>query len=266
MGKIILACALPAIGLLAWTAPAHADDAFRLNMSGTTAAPTLSLKGDDTDAKTLAVHGWGGYRGYGWGGYRGYGWGGYRGSGWGGYRGYGWGGYGGYGWGGYRGYGWGGFYRPYYGYGGFYRPYYAGLGLGYGYPYSYGYSYYSAPLVYSYPSYSFYSAPYYCPIGSTLSTLPAVTLSIRPSRPAPEMVGPSGGSAPEGGETFPYDGGPRGPVPMPKAEDNPTGVPAIRPIPAARGNARVVSLPGPEPTTGKWAYPAYGEVPRRTGR
>ncbi len=234
MDKSIIARAMLTVGLLACTAPAHADDS-------TTRA--LSLKGDDTDAKTLAVHGWGGY------GYRGYGWGGY------GYRSYGWGGYG------YRGYGWGG-----YGYGGFYRPYYAGLGFGY--PYSYGYNYYSAPfaynypsyyysapLLYSYPSYSYYSAPYYCPIGSTFSTLPAVTLSIRPSR-----------TTLEGGETFPYDGDPRSPVPMPKAESDPTDMPRIRPSPAVRGSARVVSLPGPEATTGKWAYPAYGEMPRRTGR
>jgi hypothetical protein len=50
---------------------------------------------------------------------------------------------------------------------------------------------------------------------------------------------------------------------MPKADDA-TGVPAIRPSPAARGSARVISLPGE--AKGKWAYPAYGERPRRTGR
>lgn len=93
---------------------------------------------------SVGWHRWGGYYG-GWGGYRGYGWGGgYRGYGWGGYRGYGWGGYGygypAYGW---RSYGYG---YPYYGGG-----YYGGYG-GWGY---------SRPVVYSYPSYSYYQTPVY---------------------------------------------------------------------------------------------------------
>src|SRR5947209_4057857 len=134
MGKSTFTGALLAAGLLAWTAPAHAGDTFRLDMSGNTTAPTLTLKGDDTGADTIAVRGRGGHGGHHGGGHhaghhhgghhhaghhhaghhhRGYHHGGYRGYGY-GYRGYGYGGYRGYG---YRGYGYGSFYRPYYGYG-----------------------------------------------------------------------------------------------------------------------------------------------------
>jgi hypothetical protein len=59
------------------------------------------------------------------------------------------------------------------------------------------------------------------------------------------------------GTTYPYDGGPRTPVPMPRADDSETGVPRLQ-TPARE---RVVSTPA---GTGKWAYPAYGEAPRRT--
>jgi hypothetical protein len=73
---------------------------------------------------------------------------------------------------------------------------------------------------------------------------------------------PGNGAVPGDG-TYPYNGGPLMPVPMPPADAAPAVVPRIQPIP----EARVVSLtPGSSPTTGKWVYPAYGEVPRRTGR
>jgi hypothetical protein len=53
--------------------------------------------------------------------------------------------------------------------------------------------------------------------------------------------------------TFPYDGGPRVPVPMPKAA--PLGAP-----PGAGGvDGRPVSLPA---APKKLTYPAYGEQPR----
>jgi hypothetical protein len=51
--------------------------------------------------------------------------------------------------------------------------------------------------------------------------------------------------------TFPYDGGPRNPPPMPKASPAPIGAPG-----AAVPDGRSVSVPGKP----RYAYPAYGET------
>jgi len=64
--------------------------------------------------------------------------------------------------------------------------------------------------------------------------------------------------------TFPYDGGPKDPVPMPRIEEPSAAAPAydmvIRP-------ARLVSLEEtPAKKPGKWVFPAYGEESRRSGR
>jgi hypothetical protein len=57
-------------------------------------------------------------------------------------------------------------------------------------------------------------------------------------------------ATPDGGSTYPYDGGPDNPVPMPKRT-------APAPLKVAPGG-KVVSLP---PKREKLAYPAYGEQP-----
>jgi hypothetical protein len=58
--------------------------------------------------------------------------------------------------------------------------------------------------------------------------------------------------------TFPYDGGPRSPVPMPRAEPAPMSTPP----PSVPLEGRSVSLP---PTkVAKYAYPAYGDQPTPT--
>ncbi len=291
MRKRIATGLLLATGLFAWSGHARAGDTYRLDMPGPSDTPTLSLKADTNfgDTDTLAVRGYGGggyrggyggyrggyggyrggYGGYrgGYGGYRG-GYGGYRGYGYGGYRGYGYGGYRGYGYGGYRGYGYGGYGYRGYGWGGY------GYGLGYGgYGYGgYGYGGYPYYSTYSYPSY-YYSTPCY-PIGTTLSA-PAYALNILPSSSSysiqPSTVMPRADDGitplpPSGAESYPYDGGPRAPVPMPPAEDSvPSGGPRIRPSPEVTGG-RVVSLAIESAKTGKWQYPAYGELPRRSGR
>jgi hypothetical protein len=54
----------------------------------------------------------------------------------------------------------------------------------------------------------------------------------------------------EGEPTYPYDGGPRNPVPMPGADEVPTVSSALLQTEAPR----------------RWAYPAYGEAPRRSRR
>lgn len=172
--------------------------------------------------------------------------------------------------GGYR----GGFYRGGWGWGwgysraAFYRPYfYPGFALGFGYyrpwvSYSVApYYYYSAPPVY------YYSAPpayyYSAPVGVSVSvSTPKVTASfttMQPERisapvnggerlPPPQPVpgGPAG--------TYPYDGGPIRPVPMP------TTVPEKAPPPSVPLEGRAVSLPAkPVTITVKYSYPAYGE-------
>jgi hypothetical protein len=71
---------------------------------------------------------------------------------------------------------------------------------------------------------------------------------------------PADGAAPmmpPADTTYPYDGGPSVPAPMPRVVPAPSSVPP--PVPA---DGRVVALPKKSP--GKWAYPAYGEQPRRT--
>lgn len=225
--KSLAAAALVA-GLCAATS-ARADNLIKMAVlpaKGDAPAQTLGLKGD---ADTLAV-GWrGGY---------------YR-------RGYYRGGY--------------GYYRyPYR-----YWPRYSfSIGFGYVPP-----AYYYAPPVYYYspPPVYIYSTPAYpSPISLGVETYSspggAATYSVtRPGAGAPEQVQPPlprDGSAPG---TFPYDGGPDNPVPMPQA-DRP-GAPRIRMVPL---DELRVSLPAQPAQTkdagkGKYVYPAYGEEPRRTG-
>src|SRR4051794_6375357 len=70
--------------------------------------------------------------------------------------------------------------------------------------------------------------------------------------------------APDG--TYPYDGGPKAPIPMPKED---AAAPRLLPLRiTSPATERFVSLQlsSPVATKGKWVYPAYGEQPRRTGR
>jgi hypothetical protein len=202
--------------------------------STTTGSTTMTLGGQGTAAQAatedteLTGH-YGGYRGWGGGyGYRGY-YGGYRGGYYGGYRGY---------YGGYRGYS---YYRPYYtGYYG-YRPYYypryypAYYGGYYGYnPYYYG------------PSFGIYVGI----SGDATSSAPTVNLGNSFAPPAP-MVQPD---VPNDG-TFPYDGGPVNPVPLPKADQQ--SIPPANPIQTAPISGK--TQPGIKPATTPYKYKAYGE-------
>ena len=135
------------------------------------------------------------------------------------------GGYGGYNRGGY-----GGHYRGGYGY---YRGYYGG----YGRPYYYG-GYY-APAYYYPPTY--YAPTYYAPRAIRYYSYPINGESSPP--PATTMQGsfyPSQSQQPFGNGTFPYDGGPRAPVPMPNpsSDANPANTPRR---PANRRPTRVAA-------------------------
>jgi hypothetical protein len=180
-----------------------------------------------------------GYRGYGYGyGYRGYGYG---------YRGYGYR-YPGYG---YRGYGFG------------YWPWYASFGLG-GYyvdpsyylydPYYYNpYLYQPYPAYYSYPTVGFSASVQEAAPSSVTATLPNSVVASIPVRRAPieRLPVPSRAAdpnAPSG--TYPYDGGPR--VPVPGAA---VGGPSVDPQPS--GDLRPVRLTA---TKKSLVYPAYGEL------
>jgi len=249
----LLALAVVLVG----TSTSQADDVFRLNMTADTTAPAVKLGEIAPEADIFDVRGYGGGRGGGfrggfrggfhgghhgfYGGHRGF-YGGHHGF-YGGHRGY----YGGYG--GYRGY-YGG-YRGYYGGYNVYRPIYS-YNDGYCAPYSYYPSYYS-----------------YCPIGS--AGLSAATFSLRigpvvtqlQTRPMPYAPVPLTPAQPNDGSptpmpndgTFDYDGGPRAPVPMPKAEPVPMNTQPTVPL-----EGRPVSLP--DRSTPKYTYPAYGEQPR----
>lgn len=155
-----------------------------------------------------------------------------------------------------------GYYRPnYYSYYGsrFYRPYFYGydrpfwgFALGSGlWP-----GYYGSPIIYPPPVYDSY-----CPPGISL---PSVVYSVlgtklraveEPSRieavPSPSIIVP-----PVDG-TYPYDGGPVIPVPMPGSAPAPTKAPAAT-VPL---DGRLVSIPAP---SNKYQYLAYGEKPRPT--
>jgi hypothetical protein len=282
--RVWLAGVLALAGLSAGTSIARADsDTFRLAMPANpqAGAPTVNLAlTPEKDADTVDVRGWHG----GWhGGWRG-GWGGWRG-------GWGWG-RGGWGYGARFYGGWGGWGRPYYYRSWAYYPrYYGGYGWGgYGWGGYYG--------IYSYPSY-YYSFPYYYNygynpycywIGNTTTQTPVVSLSINPGRvaiqsqalssanpyltpntiPNPYATNPYAGPAntlpntPRTVEepTYPYDGGPRSPVPLPQTTpQQPTPAQPMNTPPTLPLEGRSVSLPVQKT---QWAYPAYGEAPRVT--
>jgi hypothetical protein len=246
---------LAGAGLLACAASADAGDTVRLKLTPQDDTPTFNLKGSG-DADVIDVAHRGGFHGgYGHVGYHGYGHHGY------GYHGYGHHGYGYHGYGhhgyGYRGYGYG--YRGYagfgYGYRSFYRGYYGYYPRYYGYYASYPY-YYAAPYYYS-PSLDCYPPLY--PISDVTVATPSFSLRLGStaaveSVPYPQLLSPD--AAPR---TYPYDGGPAVPVPLPKAA--PEQLTPPRPLPDAPAD-RSVSLPASGGS--KFAYPAYGDKPQKT--
>jgi hypothetical protein len=238
--KWFAAGALAAAGVLALASGARAGDVQTLKLTDKT--PTLSLVGDRDDADTVDVRGHGGFHGGGFhnsfhgGGFHNSFHGGFNRGFYGfnrGFYGFNRGFYGGYRgfYGGYRGF-----------YGGYYNPYY----------YS---SYYYAPPVYYYSAPSYYVDPCYSLGGSyaptvslTIDRAPIVGRTIietDPTTPAPPPL-------PRADDNYPYDGGPRQPVPMPKADPAPIATPPV----TAPLEGRAVSLPLKLP---KLPYPAYGE-------
>jgi hypothetical protein len=258
------------VSLAAMLAPALRadDDELRLRVPGQ-AAPagkpadtrTLAMNSQDDEAETLEMRWRGGFVGYrgGFVGYRGFGFGGFHrpvfvGGGF------------------YRGFGFGGFHRPVFVGGGFYRgfggfhPGFVGGGF-------VGGGFFPPPI---------YTAPFvnygYFPCAVTEAT-PVTTLAFRiePAVPAPVdsslptrpvLPRPSEGAAPRmpnADGTFDYNGGPTNPVPAlpmpPASERDVMNLPRV-PTPITE---RYVS-DRPEPTTGKYVYPAYGETPRRSGK
>jgi len=232
------------VGILLGAAAVQAGDVFRLALPSRDAVPAMKLGEVTPEAETIDVWRGGGFRGGYHGGFRGGYYGGYRGGYWGGYR-------GGY---------WGGGVRVYGGYGGFggygYRPYY--------YPQVYaGYSYYA-------PAYSYY----YCPISEVTPGIASTfSLKVTPAGPSisaaqpvpvpsvttPVPVAPLPQPTPGDG-TFPYDGGPGAPVPLPKADTQPMNTQPSVPL-----EGRPVSIPATRATP-KYTYPAYGEQPRSAER
>jgi hypothetical protein len=228
----------PALALgavLATCGATSADDRDTRPLFGGPSATTMTLGGTGTAARAATedteLTGGRRYGGY-YGGYYGYrgGYGGYRG----GY-------YGGYG---YRGYYYGG-YRPYYGgYSSFsyYRP-----------------AYYYAPRVY-YPSYYYATYPVYPTYGGVGIYLgigggagtgaPAVQLGTSFAQPAASQ--PMAPPVAPGDGTFPYDGGPANPVPLPKAD--PQAIPPANPT----ATDLPISLK-PKTATTPYKYKAYGE-------
>jgi hypothetical protein len=232
------------------------DDTVRLGGNIDSKITTLSYDGDSEITLMRGVRGFVGYRG----GYGHYGHGhvGFR-------VGYG----GGYGYGIGRGYYGGGYYggynRAYYGggyygggyYGG-YSPYYYSS---YSSPYYYNSYPYCAPTVYyTQPSYSYY------PIGdvqvgpTVAATRPSANVApaqqVLPAQhyqlPQPQQYQPGTVPMPSADGTYPYDGGPVNPIPLPKK----TGIDTT--------DGRIVGLPAQQKLTTQvggsgFAYPAYGD-------
>jgi hypothetical protein len=170
-------------------------------------------------------------------------------------------------------------YRPYWGGYGYYSPYY--------YRTAYYPPYYYRPAVYfNYYQPYYYAAPvYYYPISgqtdvpTTLAQMPPQvqpqTSQYQPTTGRPQLL-PMPATVPQqpgGQQTFPYDGGPQAPLPMPQID------PASGPRPNVPLQGKVVSLPlettgGTTPlftvslgtsaqpvATPRYTYPAYGEQP-----
>ncbi len=80
-------------------------------------------------------------------------------------------------------------------------------------------------------------------------------------RPRPDAPAAPGETLPKprqdrsGNQTFPYDGGPQAPVPLPRPDPNGSKPPADVP-----DDGKVVSLPG----SAKFAYPAFGDKAGRS--
>lgn len=187
----------------------------------------------------------------------------------------------------------GGYYRPYYGGYSYYRPYYQPYVYSY-YPSYYGGSYYSP-----------YYASYYPCAGDVAAVVtvqgqqPVYQSQSQPTYQAP--LAPRNNVQPmppatNGDGTYPYNGGPTQPIPMPPASDNPAPTSGPRGIIPLDG--KLVSLPretgggvspvgtpktqgwryvtggnisvqmNATPTQTRVAYPAYGEnavpTPRKT--
>jgi hypothetical protein len=119
------------------------------------------------------------------------------------------------------------------------------------------------------------------PIEGSIGTVPSITLNAQPrviqgsatspylnpspytspyQNPSP-YTGPGVPQPPAPDDrTYPYDGGPRAPVPMPKADQETPPPPRPMPPGTIPLEGRTVSLPGKT----QFAYPAYGEEPRVT--
>jgi hypothetical protein len=264
MWRSLATGAFTALAVAAWTGAASAGDTVPLKPIKEASTVTLGLNDDLASTEYVARRGGGrsGYRG-GRSGYRGgrsYAYRGYRGG-----RGYGYRGYRGYRGGRYysRGY-----YRPYRGYRyysgrRYYRPYYRSYYRYRHYPYFYNYGYYPRYYRYYYPRRSYYySDPYdydyddpYCPINleeeETPSTVP-IDRKLRVLKGKPQANLEEEETPEQGEDTYPYDGGPDNPVPLPDTQQN--KVP--RPKKAAPANTRYVSAPA-KPV--KLTYRAYGE-------
>jgi hypothetical protein len=146
---------------------------------------------------------------------------------------------------------------------GFSRPFwfssFPSFGFGWSAPY---FSYvYPPPLYWNFygSSPSFFS-PYDYPLDASVIDPSTTSLETIPTLPMPRASGYAPMPPAQGG-TFPYDGGPANPVPMPRPETvppPPPGQPAPMGVPPAtpKGEDRKISLPG---KASKYSYPAYGD-------
>lgn len=252
-----LTAALAVAGLLAFAGPAMAEDTIKLKLPPRPSGDLFDLKASEADLLTETIDTRRYYGGFG----RGFYGGGF-------YGGYGRGFYGGYG----RGFYGGGFYgRGFYGrgfYGG-YRGFYGGYRAFYP---RFGYSYFPSYYAYSGFSPGYYSYAYTYPC-SVVTAAPAVTVrvgpaySLRPALPGgvnPTLPPPREDTTPPG--TFPYDGGPKQGVPMPPPGEKGDGAASQPGKPGIVEDILVSAAPMEVSGKGKWAYPAYGEAPRRASK
>ena len=104
---------------------------------------------------------------------------------------------------------------------------------------------------YGYDSYSPYSTYYYPPNYYQPNGGWARRTWVTRSDPARVL--------PNNGGTYPYDGGPINPVPLPRV--NPTPAPIRKPAATVPLDGTLVSAPNTKQALETFAYPAYGEKP-----
>src|SRR5262249_4293610 len=97
-----------------------------------------------------------------------------------------------------------------------------------------------------------------------------VACSLSCQRPSYQQPSHQPQQRPDADETFPYDGGPKNPVPMPSQQTPEDARPTLIPSGSRQPGETLVSVPSNQSeekkSSAKWNFPAYGEKPTRNNK